>query len=61
MHPARGHRHRDHGPRPGGARDKAKFHLDFAYQSFREFQTQARLARNSKLYSSIYNATETGT
>lgn len=46
---------------PEGARDRAKFHLDFAYQSFREFQTQARLARNSKLYSSMYNTAETET
>ena len=40
---------------PEVARDKARFHLEFAYQSFRDFQNQARLSRNSELYSSIYN------
>ena len=41
---------------PQAARDAAKYHLDFAYQSFREFQTQARLSRNARIYSSIYEA-----
>ncbi len=36
------------------ARDKARFHLDFAYQSFREFQTQAQLSRNSQFYSAMF-------
>ena len=40
---------------PNAARDAAKHHLEFAYESFREFQNQARLARNSKLYSSIFD------
>jgi hypothetical protein len=39
---------------PEAARDKARLHLEFAYQSFREFQNQARLSRNSELYSSIF-------
>jgi GntR family transcriptional repressor for pyruvate dehydrogenase complex/GntR family L-lactate dehydrogenase operon transcriptional regulator len=39
---------------PEAAREKAKYHLDFAYQSFREFQQQARLSRNAELYSAIY-------
>jgi DNA-binding FadR family transcriptional regulator len=32
----------------------AHFHLDFAFQSFQEFQTQAQLSRNSQLYSAIF-------
>ncbi len=40
---------------PEAARDKARFHLEFAYQSFRDFQNQARLSRNSELYSSIFD------
>jgi DNA-binding FadR family transcriptional regulator len=40
---------------PVAARDRSKHHLEFAYESFREFQNQARLARNAKLYSSIYD------
>jgi len=43
---------------PGAAREAAKYHLDFAYQSFQEFQTQARLSRNAQIYSSIYEANE---
>ena len=43
---------------PDAAREKAKYHLDFAYQSFREFQAQARLSRNARIYSSIYRANE---
>ena len=43
---------------PEAARDKAKFHLEFASQSFRDFQSQARLSRNSQLYSSMYKAPE---
>jgi len=43
---------------PETARDKAKHHLDFAFDSFREFQNQARLQRNSQVYSSIYKAKE---
>ena len=39
---------------PDAARDAAKSHLEFAYESFREFQNQARLARNSRLLTSIY-------
>lgn len=39
---------------PTAAREAAKYHLEFAYESFREFQNQARLGRNSRLYSSIY-------
>jgi GntR family transcriptional repressor for pyruvate dehydrogenase complex/GntR family L-lactate dehydrogenase operon transcriptional regulator len=39
---------------PEAARDKARFHLDFAYRSFRDFHDQAQLARNSELYSSIF-------
>lgn len=40
---------------PEAARERAKYHLEFAFESFREFQNQARLARNSQLYSSIYS------
>lgn len=43
---------------PEAAREAAKYHLDFAYQSFREFQTQARLSRNARIYSSIYDSEE---
>ena len=39
---------------PEAARERAKSHLDFAYQSFRDFQKQARLSRNAELYSAIY-------
>lgn len=39
---------------PEAARDRARYHLDFAYRSFREFQNQAKLAHNAKLYSSMY-------
>ena len=39
---------------PEAARDKAKFHLEFAYQAFRDFKSQARLARNSELYSVLF-------
>jgi GntR family transcriptional repressor for pyruvate dehydrogenase complex/GntR family L-lactate dehydrogenase operon transcriptional regulator len=37
------------------AREKARHHLDFAYQAFHEFRDQARLSRNSKLYTSIFH------
>jgi GntR family transcriptional repressor for pyruvate dehydrogenase complex/GntR family L-lactate dehydrogenase operon transcriptional regulator len=40
---------------PEAARDATKHHLDFAYESFREFQHQARVTRNSKLYSSMFD------
>ncbi len=40
---------------PEAAREAAKHHLEFAYESFREFQNQALLERNSKLYSSIFD------
>lgn len=36
------------------ARNHARSHLDFAFQSFREFQSQTKLSRNAELYSSIY-------
>lgn len=39
---------------PEAAREKARFHLDFAYQSFREHHDQAQLSRNAKLYSAIF-------
>lgn len=39
---------------PEAARDKARYHLDFAFQSFRDFRKQARLSRNAELYSAIY-------
>lgn len=39
---------------PEAARNHARSHLDFAYQSFRKFQSQAKLSRNAELYSSIY-------
>lgn len=39
---------------PDAAREAAKYHLTFAYQSFRESQQQERLTHNSRLYSSIY-------
>ncbi len=42
---------------PEAARHQARAHLDFAYQSFREFQSQAKRSRNAELYSSIYNKT----
>ena len=37
------------------ARENSRHHLDFAYKAFHEFRDQARLSRNSKLYSSIYH------
>jgi len=40
---------------PEAAREAAKNHLEFAFESFREFQNQARLERNAKLYSSIFD------
>jgi len=40
---------------PEAARDNARRHLEFAYESFREFQSQARLARNAELYSTLYD------
>jgi DNA-binding FadR family transcriptional regulator len=39
---------------PEAARDKARYHLDFAFQSFRDFRKQAKLSRNAELYSAIY-------
>jgi GntR family transcriptional repressor for pyruvate dehydrogenase complex/GntR family L-lactate dehydrogenase operon transcriptional regulator len=42
---------------PEAARNQARAHLEFAYQSFREFQRQASLSRNAELYSSIYRNT----
>jgi DNA-binding FadR family transcriptional regulator len=40
---------------PDAARDATKHHLEFAYESFREFQHQAKVTRNSELYSSIFD------
>jgi GntR family transcriptional repressor for pyruvate dehydrogenase complex/GntR family L-lactate dehydrogenase operon transcriptional regulator len=37
------------------ARENARHHLDFAYKAFHEFRDQARLSRNSKLYSSMFH------
>lgn len=45
---------------PEAARNAAWSHLEFAYESFRAFQNQARLTRNAKLYSSMYNAESNG-
>lgn len=39
---------------PEKARDMAKYHLDFAFDSFKEFQSQSRLSQNAKLYSEMY-------
>lgn len=40
---------------PGAARDKARFHLEFAFQAFRDFKSRARLSSNSELYASLFN------
>lgn len=42
---------------PEAARDKARYHLDFAYRAFREFKSVADLSRNSELYSLLYDRT----
>lgn len=36
------------------ARDRARGHLEFAFQTFREFKTQAQFSRNSQLYASMF-------
>lgn len=40
---------------PEAARDKARYHLTFAYQAFREFKSMASLSRNSELYSTLFD------
>ena len=40
---------------PEQARDKARFHLEFAFQAFHEFKSQAKLSRNSELYASMFS------
>jgi len=39
---------------PEAARERARFHLEFAFRAFREFKTQARHSRNSALYASLF-------
>lgn len=39
---------------PEAARDKARYHLEFAYQAFHEFKAQAKLSHNSDLYAAMF-------
>ncbi len=39
---------------PEAAREKARFHLEFAFQAFRDFKSQDRLSRHSELYASMF-------
>ena len=40
---------------PETAREKARNHLTFAYQAFREFKSAASLSRNSELYATLFD------
>jgi len=39
---------------PEAAREKARFHLEFAFQAFRDFKNQVKLSRNSELYANMF-------
>jgi DNA-binding FadR family transcriptional regulator len=39
---------------PKAARDKSRFHVEFAFHAFHEFKNQAKLSRNSELYASMF-------
>ncbi len=40
---------------PKAARAAAMQHLDFAYQSFRDFQAKNKISKNARFYSSMYD------